>query len=43
MRVKLDYNKIKYIIRKKVKGIPNATIAESMDVSARHVRRLWAK
>ena len=43
MRVKMDDNKIKYIIHEKGKGTPNATIAESMDVSARHVRRLWAK
>ena len=43
MRAKLDDDKIKYIIREKEKGTPNATIAESMDVSARHVRRLWAK
>ena len=40
MRAKLDYDKIKYIIREKEKGTPNAAIAESMDVSARHVRRL---
>ena len=31
------------IIREKEKGTPNAAIAESMNVSARHVRRLWAK
>ena len=42
MRAKLDDGKIKYIIGEKKKGTPNAVIAESMNVSARHVRRLWA-
>ena len=43
MRAKLDDGKIKYIIREKEKGTPNSTIAENMKVSARHVRRLWAR
>ena len=43
MQVKLDDDKIKYIIREKKKGIPNSTIAESMNVSTRHVRHLWTK
>ena len=42
MQVKLDDNKIKYIIREK-KGTPISTIAESMDISTRHVRRLCAR
>ena len=43
MRAKLDDGKIRHIIREKEKGTPSATIVESMDVSARHVRRLWAR
>ncbi len=43
MPVKLDDDKIKYVIREKEKGTLNATIAESMKISSRHVRRLWAK
>ena len=43
MQTKLDDNKIKYIIREKEKGTSSAVIAKSMGVSARHVRRLWAK
>ena len=43
MPVKLDDDKIKYVIREKEKGTPNATIAESMKISPRHVRRLWAR
>ncbi len=43
MPVKLDDDKIKYVIREKEKGTLNATIAESMRISSRHVRRLWAK
>lgn len=42
MRAKLDDDKIKYIICEE-KGTPNAAIAESMDIGARHVRRLWAR
>lgn len=43
MQVKLDDNKIKYIIREKKKGTPNIIIAKNMGISTRHVRRLWAK
>ena len=42
MRAKLDDGKTKYIIREKEKGTTNSTIAENMNVSARHVRCLWA-
>ena len=43
MRAKLDDGKIKYIIREREKGTSSAAVAESMGVSARHVRRLWAR
>ena len=43
MPVKLNDDKIKYVIREKKKGTPNATIAENMEISPRHVRRIWAK
>ena len=43
MLVKLNDDKIKYVIREKKKGTPNATIAENMEISPRHVRRIWAK
>ena len=43
MRAKLDDGKIRYIIREREKGTSSAAIAESMGVSARHVRRLWAR
>ena len=43
MRTKLDDGKIKYIIREREKGTSSAAVSESMDVSARHVRRLWAR
>ena len=37
MPVKLDDDKIKYVICEKENGTPNATIAESMKISPRHV------
>lgn len=43
MPAKLNDDKIKYVIREKEKGTTNATIAESMKISPRHVRRIWAK
>ena len=43
MPVKLNDDKIKYVIREKKKVTPNTTIAESMKISPRHVRRIWAK
>ena len=43
MPVKLNDDKIKYVIREKKKGISNATIAENMKISPRHVRRIWTK
>ncbi len=43
MQVKLDNDKIKYIIREKKKDTLNSTMADSMNVRTRHVRRLWAK
>lgn len=43
MRAKLDDGKTKYVIREKEKGTPSTEMAESMGVSARHVRRLRAK
>ena len=42
MEVKLDSDKIKYIICEK-KGILNSTIIESMNISIRYVRCLWVK
>ena len=42
MQVKLNNNKIKYIIREKKKGASNLIIAKNMSVGTRHVRRLWA-
>ena len=43
MRAKLDDGKIKYIIYEKKKVTPNTTTDGSRNVSARHVRRLWAR
>ena len=41
MPVKLDDDKIKYVIREKEKGTPNAMMVESMKISSLHVRCLW--
>ena len=43
MPAKLDDDKTKYVIHEKEKATPNATIAESIKISPRHMRRLWAK
>ena len=40
---KLDESKVKWIISQKQKGVATSGIAEAMNVSARRVKKLWAR
>ena len=40
---KLDESKVKWIVVQKRKGAQTKKIAESMNVSARWVRKLWVR
>ena len=40
---KLDESKVEWIISQKQKGVTTSSIAETMNVSARWVKKLWAR
>ena len=40
---KLDKSKVEWIISQKRKGVTTSSIAETMNVSARRVKKLWAR
>ena len=40
---KLDKSKVEWIISQKRKGVATSSIAETMNVSARRVKKLWAR
>ena len=40
---KLDQSKVEYIISEKRKGIKNAVIAETMDISVRYAQKPWSR
>ena len=39
----LDQSKVEYIIADKRKGTKNTIMAKTMNISVRHVQKLWAR